>query len=194
MSTRYTPLYFIKRIALIICLATLAGGLYYKAIQKSPIVCVADGVQDYDASRDKAQILKMFDADHYWLTVNDDYDLGRALDTKSPNRFETRYFGKMPVKVIREGDQVVAWGSYYMATPYEGRILFLSVHANHRKKGLARRLMHYFECDLKRMGAHKVTLYTRTSNKAAHAAYLRMGYDRTHVGDDGFGYYQKSVK
>lgn len=184
--------YFLKYIVLILGLSVVIGVFYHNKVHP-PVVCVVDGVQDYDAALDKQQIKDLFNADHYWLTVNDDYDIDHMLDTNSPNRYENRYIGVMPIKVIRDNDQVAAWTAYYMRSIYEGKILFVDVNSAYRKKGLARKLIQYAECDLRRRGAYKVTLATRTSNKAAQIAYEKMDYVKT--GDwDGFVHYEKRLK
>ena len=192
MSKKYTPLYFIKRVVLIVGISIAVGVMYHNKMHR-PIVCVIDGVQDYDPARDKQQIIDLFNTDYYWLTVNTDYDLDHMLDTHSPNLYETRYFGTMPIKVIREDRQVVAWCAYYMRSMYEGKFLFMSVHPDYRKKGFGRKLTQFAECDLARQGAYKMTLATRTSNKAARIAYDRMGFILTGE-SDGFVHYEKKLK
>ena len=192
MKKKYTPLYFVKRVVLIVGLSAAVGLLYFKGTY-NPVACVIEGVEDYDPARDKQHIINLFNEDHYWLTVNDDYDIEHMLNTHSPNKYETRYFGKMPIKVIRDNGQVAAWSTYYMRSIYEGKILFVDVHPEYRKKRYARRLMQFAECDLRRQGAHKVTLATRTSNKAAQVAYERMGYTKSGI-SEGFVYYEKKLK
>jgi len=192
MNKKYTPSYFIKWIALIIGLSIIVGVVYHVRIYE-PVVCAAEGISDYDPARDRQRIIDMFNADHYWLTVNTDYDIGHMLDTHSPNRFEPRYFGAMPIKVIREEGRVVAWCAYYMRTMYQGMILFMDVHAEARQKGYARKLAQFAECDLRRKGAHKVTLATRVANKAAQVAYERMNYTNMGI-SDGFVHYEKKLR
>ncbi len=192
MSKKYTPLFFIKWVVLIVGISIAVGVIYHNKMYQ-PIVCVVDGVQDYDPAQDKQQIIDLFKADHYWLTVNIDHDFDHMLDTHSPNRFETRYFGIMPIKVIRQDGQVVAWCAYYMRSMYEGKFLFMSVHPEYRKRGFGRKLTQFAECDLRRQGAYKMTLATRTTNKAALAAYDRMEFTRV-AETDGFVHYEKKLK
>jgi len=192
MSRGYTPFYFIRRVVLIVGISIAIGVLYHNRMHQ-PIVCVMDGVQDYDPVQDKQQIVDLFNADHYWLTVNTDHNIDHMLDTYSPNRYEARYFGKMPIKVIRQDGQVVAWCGYYMRSMYEGKFLFMSVHPNYRKKGLGRKLTQFAECDLARQGAYKMTLATRTSNRAAQIAYDRMGFIKAGE-SDGFVHYEKKLR
>lgn len=189
---KYTPFYFFKRVALIVCLSAIVGIFYFKNAHQ-PVICAIEGVHDYDSAKDKQQIIDLFNADHYWLTVNDDYDIAHMLDTRSPNKYENRYFGAMKIKVIRENGQVAAWSAYYMRNIYEGKILFVDVHPEYRKKRYAKRLMQFIECDFKAQGAPKVALATRTSNKAAQIAYERMGYTKSGV-SQGFVYYEKNLK
>ena len=193
MSKKYNTRYFVRRIMLIVAVATIVGVLYHVGFKIETPSCYIEGVVDYNAVQDKQQIIDLFNADHYWLTVNDDYDVAHMLDTHSPNKYEIRYFGKMPIKVIRDNGTVAAWSTYYMRSIYEGKILFVDVHKDYRKKRYARRLMEFAECDLRIQGAYKVTLATRTGNYAAQTAYERMGYVKTDV-SQGFFYYEKKLR
>jgi len=193
MGKKKARLSFFKRIVVAMGILLSAGALYYSTMY-TQMACIVDGVEEYDSSKDRQQIIDLFNADHYWLTVNDQDDIGYKLDTHSPNQYESQYFGKMAIKVIREDNQVAAWTAYYMRSAYEGKLLFMDVHKDYRKKGYARRLMRFAECDLKRHGAYRMCLGTRTSNKAAQIAYERMGYKKTGVISNGFVFYEKKLR
>lgn len=59
---------------------------------------------------------------------------------------------------------------------HRGWVNYLAVNPLHRYKGYGRLLMAHVERTFHRLGCPKVNLQVRTSNQAAAAFYLRLGY------------------
>lgn len=62
-----------------------------------------------------------------------------------------------------------------------GRIFSLCVLAEHRKKGVATRLIHFLEEKFSSHGVTKITLEVNTNNNVAQLFYKRHGYRMTPV-------------
>ncbi|MBM6382628.1 MULTISPECIES: GNAT family N-acetyltransferase [unclassified Paenibacillus] len=65
----------------------------------------------------------------------------------------------------------------------------LYVHKDHRKKGIARKLMHAAQTFASETGAIRITLSTAINNTKAQALYESEGYAK----DDHFLYYERNV-
>ena len=170
-------------------LALSFGGyaLYYFFPQPS-VAQATNGIQDYNEARDTQDILEIFKADKYWLLSSPDYSPEHMLSTRSPNKDDARYFGKLSIKVLREADKLVGFVAYYMKNFFIGTVLFLDVKPKFRGKGYAQQLMRYAIDELKKQGASIVTLVTRSENHSAQAVYKKMGFTKT-LEEDGYVYF-----
>lgn len=180
----------IKVAAVLILLSIGASVFYYYAPQ--PMFAQTGPITDFNDSRDTQDVLKLFEKDRYWLISSEDYDPAWALATRSPNKRDSRYFGKLNIKVLRENEQFVGFVAYYMKNFFLGQLLFLGINPDFRGKGYAQQLMKYAIEDMKKMGASMITLVTRTSNISAQAVYKKMGFTVTHE-EDGFVYFELRV-
>jgi ribosomal-protein-alanine acetyltransferase len=98
-------------------------------------------------------------------------------------------FGDEPFKVAEfAGGEMMGYMVWRRTFDDEFEILSLAVHPGHRRKGVARALVHEF------CSAHKgdVFLEVRESNRGAIAFYESLGFERTGVrhayyGDSGEG-------
>ena len=115
--------------------------------------------------------------------------LAFMLKNRAPNMRDSRYFGKLNIKVLRENDQFIGFVAYYMKNFFIGQLLFLAVKPEFRGKGYAQKLMQYAIEDLKKQGATMITLVTRTSNVAAQAVYKKAGFHVSHE-EDGYVYFE----
>ncbi len=159
--------------------------IYYSAIPQGPIY-------DFNEQRDTHDILTIFKRDWYWLVASEDYSPEFMLKYRAPNK-DPRYLGRLHIKVYREHDAFVGFIAYYMKTFYEGFILFLDVLPAFRGKRYGEQLVHHALDDLKRQGASKVQLVTRTNNTAAINLYKRINFYETSR-DDAFVYFEKLIK
>lgn len=179
-----------KIAAVLILLSFGASVFYYYAPQQ--VLAPSSPISDFQDERDTQDMLKIFEKDRYWLISSEDYDPAWALKTRSPNKRDSRYFGKMNIKVLRENGQLVGFITYYMRNFFLGQVLFLAVNPEFRGKGYAQQLMQYAIDDMKKQGASMITLVTRTSNTSAQSVYKKAGFTMTHE-EDGFVYFDLKV-
>jgi ribosomal protein S18 acetylase RimI-like enzyme len=178
---------------LILSCAAIGGVVYY--YHAHPTVFWAQGpISEYDAARDKQEILQLFKSDIYWLSADPDYNAEYMLDNRAPGGRGGPYFGQMQLKVLREDNAFVGFVAYYKKTADEGFLNFVCVKPEMRGKHYAEKLMKYAEDDFRAQGVHRIKLLTRTVNHRARALYTRMGYTVTSIDEvGGFVYYMKIV-
>ncbi len=178
----------IKITALILALSFGGLTIYYYLPQPQEAAQITGLIQDYNETRDTQEILDIFKQDKYWLLSSPDYSAESMLKTRSPNKDDARYFGKLSIKVLREADKFVGFVAYYMKNFFIGTVLFLDVKPEFRGKGYAQQLMRYAIDALKKQGASIITLVTRSENHAAQAVYKKMGFVKT-LEEDGYVYF-----
>lgn len=191
-----TNRFSITKLLLILALscAVVGGAYYYYHAHRGFLSAQIEGISDYDPARDKQEILNLFKSDIYWLSANPDYDAEYMLDNRAPGGENTRYFGQMQIKVLRDNDAFVGFVAYYKKTADEGFLNFVCVKPEMRGKHYAERLMKYAENDFRAQGVHRIKLLTRTVNHRARALYTRMGYTVTSIDEvGGFVYYMKAI-
>lgn len=167
---------------LLLGITTLGGFYFYRThIQ-------AQGpVYEFNEDRDTQAILDLFKKDYYWL-VEGDYNPAAMLHYRAPNGNPFRK-GQMHIKVLRDNNEFVGFVAYYKKSSTEWKFNFIALEHAFRGKGFAQKLMQYAVDDMKRMGAKKISLVTRTSNIAAQKLYDRMGFKETYR-DDGYVYFE----
>lgn len=179
------------------CAILIGGSIYYQYIANQRLAqssIAQEGLYTdfYTPQRDRQDILNLFYRNLYWLTTNKNYSAEFMLDTKSPNEYDTRYFGKFHIKVLRTredgNDSFVGFVGYYMKNFYEGTILFLAIHEDFRGKHYGEQLLMDAIAELKKQGASIITLLTWLHNKRSRALYERVGFvESSH--DDEIIYY-----
>jgi len=145
-----------------------AGYWWYRA-DHGPIL-------DFSYSRDAQEVMKIFERDHYWLLANDEYYPDVWLKYRSPSQEDSRYFGQLQIKVLRENDLFVGFTAYYLKYPTLGFILFVAVNPEFRGKHYGEQLVHYAIKDMKSKGVKQIQLVTRVSNERAQKLYKRIGF------------------
>ncbi len=162
-----------KKGLLLALLIALGVGAWY-------VTRCSEGIYDYTASTDKTWILDQFKKHWYWLIsdYSPDYDPSYMLDEHAPSK-EERYKGSLIIKTYRIQCKTVGFIAYYPMELYEGRILFLEVDENYRRKGIARKLLSYAIDDLKKRGYPVVRLMTRADNAGAVKLYKSYGFKET---------------
>jgi len=151
-----------------------AGLIYYLSLEKGPIY-------EYDAKRDKKDILSLFDANWYWLinVPRGHYSPEFTFKYKTPKR-DPRYFGKLIIKVLRENNEFVGFTAYYKVSFYKGQFLFLAVDKAFRGKGVGTKLARYAVEDLFKRGCSVVFLWTRPNNPARFL-YKKLGFKKKKI-------------
>lgn len=175
---------FTKKFILACLLAgvSVAGGVcFYRST-----IATQGPIYNFDESRDTQPILDLFKTNYYWL-VEGKYNPQAMLKYQAPNGNPLRK-GQMHIKVLREADNFVGFVAYYKKAGNEWKFNFIAVDEAFRGKGYAQQLMQYALDDMKRMGAKKITLVTRTSNTSAQKLYNRMGFTETYR-DEGYVYF-----
>lgn len=139
--------------------------------------CFASGVSDFDPVRDTDGILQNFKNDWYWLIAEGmQFDVQYMLETRSPNKNDLQYHGKLKIKVIRDSGKMAAFITYYRQSPQTGLIQFVSVNKDFRGKGYGKKLVTYAVDEFLKMGCTEIKLTTRTNNIWAQRIYDRFGF------------------
>lgn len=180
--------------AVLLAGAMLVSGITFNAYRSSSLDAIGYGpIRLYKREKDRKPVEQLFKDNFYALTANPDHDFDTMLEKRSPNRFQTKYFGKMDTVVLNDGDKLAGFVSYYMQSTYLGKVLFLSVNKEFRRKGYAKKLMTFAVERLKKQGAKVIKVCTRTDNAAAQSLYAgKFGFIKEDE-KDGFIFYRKDV-
>ena len=183
-----------KLVTGIFAFTVLAGtGVGYRLYYGNAVFHFSDqSIVLYDRAKHRKSIDRIFNEDFHTLTANPDHSMDLMLEKRSPNRYEQKYFGKMDTVVLLEVGQVAGFISYFMRNNYEGKILFLAIDSQFRRKGYARRLAQHGIDELKKQGAKFVVLHTRVENNKAQQLYESMGFVRKYE-ENGFFFYRKEL-
>lgn len=174
--------------------AMLTSGIVFNAYRSRNLDAIGYGpIRLYTPEKDRTSVEQLFKDNFYALTANPDHDFDVMLEKRAPNRFQTKYFGKMDTVVLNDGNKLAGFVSYYMQSTYSGKVLFLSVNKECRRKGYAKKLMTFAVERLKKKGAKVIKVCTRTDNDAAQNLYVnKFGFVKEDV-SDGFIFYRKDV-
>ncbi len=180
--------------AILLAGAMLMSGITFNAYRSSNLDAIGYGpIRLYKKERDRSSVEQLFKDNFYALTANPDHDFDTMLEKKSPNRFQSKYFGKMDTAVLYDGDKLAGFVSYYMQNSFVGKILYLSVNKDFRRKGYAVKLMNMTIDRLKKQGAKVIKVCTRTDNAPAQNLYAnKFKFVKEHT-LDGFVFYRKDV-
>ncbi len=184
----------IKALLAISILVAIGGAIYYYLPQPQQQQEEIDQhILPFDDARDTQELLAMFEKDRYWLSANENFYPEFLLKNRTPNKDDTRYYGKLSIKVLYDdAKQLVGFIAYYMKNFFMGQILFVDVKEEFRGKGYAQQLVKYALRDLKRQGASLVTLVTRTTNEAAQRVYKKLGFAISYE-EEGYVYFEIRV-
>ena len=162
---------------------TIGGGIahYFFSPQQGPIY-------EYNEQRDAAAIKELFYGNWYWLTTRegDPGYIDFILKNRAPNEYDTQYYGKLNIKVLRENNELIGFVAYYMKNFYEGQLLFLVVKPEFRGKQYGEKLSRYAVNRMFAAGAKRIWLVTRTDNTKAQALYNRFGFKETSRPQDDY--------
>ena len=170
----------------LVAFVVLAGGAGYWLFR------TPEPISEFQYERDAADVLKMFERDHYWLLASEESDPDFMLRYHAPNKWDSQYFGKFKIKVLRKEGALIGFTAYYMKSPLLGFIQFVAVNPPFRGKGYAQQLLDYDLKQLKAMGAIRVELLTRTNNERAQKLYKRNSF-QVKVVEDGYIYFFKNL-
>lgn len=153
----------------------------------------ADGIKPYDAKRDRAAVIKIFNDEWDWLLPDREYSVENMLDLKRAS-YDHSYDGKLQMYVYRDGRKTVGFTAFYKIKFYHGQILFLAIDKDYRRKGYARKLFKYDVDSLISQGCFRLLVITRPWNDKAKALYVSEGFEETAESDDKFIRLEKNIR
>jgi len=143
----------------------------------------------YNKQRDYQDIIDLFELERFWLTATVDYSPHYMLDFMAPNK-KPASRGTLRINVLRPDNVFAGFTDYYMHDKNIGMILFLAVRPEMRSRGYGKMLIKSAIAGLKKLGAKKVNLVTRTTNIPGQKVYTALGFDEILRDEEGFVYYE----
>jgi ribosomal protein S18 acetylase RimI-like enzyme len=175
----------------IISAAILSGALAFwwhgsSLFQKSPITPYKSG--------DRDAIMQLLKDDWYWLVSDGatDFSAGYMLE----HHAATLHYpdNTLSISVYRTPENKIAgFVTYHRLEGYKGRIQFLAVAKEFRKKGYARELMAHAINGLQKMGMCFIEIAVRSNNIPAFNLYKKFGFKEIWSTPDGFLGMNKSL-
>ena len=163
-------------IAFIAC-AGIATTFMYRTIEQGPIY-------NFNASRDTAAIMDIFNQNWYWLLASENSSPAFMIKHRTHDA-NPLHFGSLHIKVLypekphsaqEARHKLAGFAAYYMDTPQQGRLLFLAVPHEFRGKGYGKLLAEYAMQQMFEMGATHIALWTRVNNLPAQRIYKELGF------------------
>jgi ribosomal protein S18 acetylase RimI-like enzyme len=175
----------LKKIVLFssIVLATCGGIVFYHQQKKEQ-----GPIYTFNPIRDTQEMMDIFHKDWYWLLASEESSPAFMLKYRTYDA-NPAHFGSMHIKVLREGDRLAAFTTYYMETKTQGRLLFLAVGRDFRGKGYGKMLAQVAMEELFKMGADHIALWTRVSNLPAQRIYRDLGFKEMFE-DNGYLFFE----
>lgn len=176
----------IKKIIMIIAIAIISGSglsiFYYHQKNHGPIY-------NFNPATDMEPVITIFNQDFDWLTANKDCSPRFLFKNRTYDNNPT-HFGSLVIKVLKEGDKIAGFTSYYKETPQQGRILFVGVGREFRGKGYGKILTQHAMDELLKMGVEHLALWTRVDNYPAQKIYKSLGFVEMFDSGDGFVWFE----
>jgi ribosomal protein S18 acetylase RimI-like enzyme len=169
--------------ALLIAVCVFGLWFYSSKSEQGPIV-------SFNQQRDLKQMVELFEKNRSMLTYQKYSDPAFLFINKTPSYRDPRFVGAMEIKVMRDGDNLIGYTTYYIDEEGKGKILFVVVDEKYRGKRYAQQLVEYALKDFKKWGLKYAYMVTRVDNFPAQKAYLRAGFFETERDDTyvTFGY------
>lgn len=132
-------------------------------------------VVPFDDAHDMQDVINLFNANRYWLTLDPACSIENILAFKSIDGTQNRA-GELHIKVVRERGNLVGFAAYRMKHSAVGEVIFLAINPEYRGKRYGEKLLAYAVKDMQTMGAHIIEITTRINNDAAQKLYTRFGF------------------
>lgn len=162
-----------------VSLLSFVGAYYWYTQQVDHIIL-------YNAQRDRAEVLDIFEQNWYWLTsqsrqegYSPEYRFDNLLSSDNPS-----YAKPLQVYVYRLDKQVAGFITLYKENFFSGKILHLGVDRSYRKRGIATALVNFALRKIKSMGCTQAVLVTRVNNTRARNLYTKLGFVETGIQGD----------
>lgn len=136
---------------------------------------------------DRAAIMQLLKDDWYWLVSEGavDFSPDYMLDHHAATYHYTDNSLSIDVYRTPEG-KVAGFVTYHPIEGYKGRIQFLAVGKEFRKKGYAKELMAHAINRLKKAGMCFIEIAVRSHNTPAFTLYKRFGFKEMWSSSEGF--------
>jgi len=179
----------IVQFALILAVVAITAFVGWRSMYHVP---VHEGVVSYQASRDRAAVIKLYQDNMYWVAREGSLaSIEALLDTKTPTP-HTADYGIARNYVYLLAGKPVGFVSWFPESFYKARLHIIVVDADYRGRGISDALMNYAMDDIKRQGMSSVNLITRMGNTSARKLYERLNYAVTWH-DDNYIRYGKTL-
>jgi ribosomal protein S18 acetylase RimI-like enzyme len=169
---------------LIFTAALLVGGGYYVATHYY-------GITPYRPS-DKPVLTEILQTDWYWLVSEDSYDFSPEYMFAHRAAVPSYPDNSLHIYVYRVQGKPAGFVTYYRESGCKGKVQFLAVAREHRKKGYAYKLLSFALEDALKHGICTIELVTRTTNHSAQRVYRKLGFKQTWEAE-GFVAFEKSL-
>ena len=113
--------------------------------------------------------------DYLWLNEHDKHISDEILKTKTAAK---------EIYVVEENNELIGWLRYNLFWDNVPFMNLLYFPEKYRRKGIGRKLVHYWEKDMKEKGYRNVLTSTQSNEEAQHF-YRKLGYSE--IG--GFKYF-----
>lgn len=143
---------------------------------------------------DRPAIKKILEDDWHWLVAEGAFDF--SADYMFEHRAPTYHYpdNSLSIAVYRTPEgKVGGFITYHQVEGFSGKIQFLGVASEFRKKGYGRELMSYALDALRKKGMCFVDIAVRASNTPAYNLYKSLGFKEVWQTPDGFIGLRKSL-
>jgi ribosomal protein S18 acetylase RimI-like enzyme len=134
-----------------------------------------EGVQPYDAARDREFVIKLFKDNWDWLIASENYLVEFMLDNKASSQ-DPASAGNLQLFTLCSDGKPVGFTAFYRKNFYKAQILFLVVPESERRKGYAEKMLKFDLEELKRQGFSLAQILTRLDNIRAQNLYKKLGF------------------
>lgn len=142
-------------------------------------VIMSDGILNYVASRDIADVIEILSDSYKWVGYCDSEHVIKSMRLWTDNHFENEVF-----KVLRVENKVVSLIMYeYYPVQNSSNISRLAVHKDFCNKGYASQLLQYAIDDIRSRGISKVNLCCNRENEPALNLYEKKFNFHIHMPD-----------
>ena len=134
-------------------------------------------IMPYDFVRDYKQMQTLFEREWHWLipVSRENYSLDLILKYQAPKQ-NPLYAGRLKIKVMKKGNNLVGFVAYYMKSADEAFLNFLAINPEYRGKGYGYKLAREAMDDMIERGARRITMVTYPHNIPALTLYKKLGF------------------
>lgn len=143
-----------------------------------------EGVQPYNAARDRDFVIKLFKDNWDWLIASENYSVEFMLDNRASSQ-DLASAGNLQLYTMCSNGKPVGFTAFYKKSFFKAQVLFLAVPESERRKGYAEKMLRFDLAELKHQGFSLVQILTRVDNFRAQNLYKKVGF-KEYWRDDRF--------